>query len=183
MPYFTVITDLAVIIDNLDIHARNRLTHRAGPDFYTRDIGNDIDGFGLSIPVMHHGAGDIFPHSDRFRVQRFAGAQRMAQRTEVVTGYIHLREQPVDRGRRTKCGDTELPDKPQVDIGIELRITVIEHHCSSEQPLREQHTPGGLGPAGIGQCPVNIVFRQVHPVFACHHMAQRIAVIARHHLR
>ena len=107
----------------------------------------------------------------------------MAQRTEVVTGYVHLREQPVDRGRCTKRGDTELPDKPQVDISIEFRITVIKHHCSSKQPLREQHTPGGLGPAGIGQCPVNVVFRQVHPVFTGHHMAQRIAMIARHHLR
>ena len=67
-------------------------------------------------------------------------------------------------------------------VGIEA-LAVIQHHGGAREQRRVEQPPRRLGPAGIGQGPVHVVFAQVHPVIAGDRMGERIGVIALDHLR
>ena len=181
MPGFAIRAAVPVVIHRIHVETRRRAAHGTGARFHPRKVAGDGDGFGLAVALGDGQAGSVPPRPHRLRVQWLACADRPAEGGEVVSRLPMLREQAIDRRRRAEGGDAASLDHAQKNLSFEPAGMVMQHDRGAEHELREQQPPGRLRPAGVGDRPVPVLRRQVHPVEAGQRVRPGVGVVTRNH--
>ena len=109
---------------------------------------------------------------------------RVAHLLEVEGGEVELDERAEQRGRRAERRHARALEHAQAELGIELAALIPEEDRRAHAPLTEELSPGRLGPARVGERPVEVGGRQVLPearrdLVAGAHRGVRVE----HHLR
>ena len=101
---FSLVTRVAVRVEQFNPVTRHRATHGAGFDPGAGRIRNQNGGLGLSIAIADGDAPGVAHAVDHFRIQRFAGAGGLAQ-WHGRGGKILLDEHAPNGGRGAQSGD------------------------------------------------------------------------------
>ena len=82
---------------------------------------------------------------------------------EVEGGEVELHERAEERRRRAERGHARALEHAQAELGIELAALIPQEDRRAHAPLTEELAPGRLGPARVGERPVQVGGRQVLP--------------------
>ena len=175
---------LAVVRDDVDVVARRRLAHRARAHLEAGEVGDEVDGLGLPVAVVDRRPRRLAPGADDLGVERLAGRDGVAHARQVEGAEIELHERAEERRRRAERRHAGALEHAQAQLRVELAALIPEEDRRAHAPLAEELAPGRLGPAGVGERPVQVGRRQVLPearrdLVAGAHRGVRVE----HHLR
>ena len=117
--------------------------------------------FGLTVGLDQRHAGGTNPAFEHLRIDRLAGRDREPEPAEIVRAEVFVDEVPELGGRAAEHGHTVTRDQGQPAHGIEA--AVVEQYRAAARPGPEQDAGAGLGPAGVGRAPHQIVRLQIQP--------------------
>lgn len=85
-------------------------------------------------------------------------------------------EHAVDGGGCTEGGDAVFLHHPEESVGVEAAWCLpLDDGCADDH-LAEEFAPGGLGPAGFGDCPVEVAFGEALGEAGSDFVAEGVAV-------
>ncbi len=172
-----------LVVEDRDVVAGRGLTHRAGADVLAGEVADGQDGFGLAVAVGRGQPGVAAPDLDHLGVERFAGRHAAPQRREAVARQVLLHQHPVDRRRRAEGRDRVLRQQIEHLGRVEgAGRRLVDEERRAHGPGAEERGPGGLGPAGVGGVPVQVVLAQVEPEAAGDLVRRGVAPVVQDHL-
>ena len=161
-------------IDNGHIKTWGWLPHGAWLDLHAGVIGHQNRRFCLAIAIVNGQTGAGPPGRDHLRVEGLAGPHTVAQLRQVVALQVFQHHHTIGRGRGTEGGNAMLFEETQGFLGIKTASTVLDEHRGAQTPGPEEVTVRRLGPAGIGEVPMQVPGLQIEPVLARDEVRQRI---------
>ncbi|EDY17356.1 hypothetical protein CfE428DRAFT_5042 [Chthoniobacter flavus Ellin428] len=175
-----------ILVEQRYFITRHRPAHRTRLHFIAAraQVGDDDDRLRLAVTFVDGQSGRGLPGIDDFWIQRFTGAHAVAEAREAKSTEVFTHEQAERGGRRAPGGDGIAGERLQRGGGIELPSRIDAEDARPHMPRPEKARPCGLGPAGVGHVPVDILRLATEPLFTSEAMAEAIALLGvQHHLR
>ena len=174
-------TGLIVIVDNIKIIQRTRSSHRARARRIPDEIRAQNRSLRLTEAFHNRLPRRFLPTEHDLRLQRLAGRQRHPDMRQIELRQILLNQIPVNRRRRTECGDLIFCEFVEKRRRVKTIHVIYKIRCS-HNPLAVNLAPAALGPAGIGDTDMQVVRCQLLPVMGGHDMAERMLMAVHNHL-
>src|SRR2546421_4143290 len=102
---------------------------------------------------------------------------------ETVRLQIFAHDEPQRGGRGAPGSDWVARERAQSGYWIEFPGRIHGKYARAQVPGTKKARPGGFGPAGVGDAPVDILRLEVEPEFPRNSVAQSITGLSvQHHL-
>ncbi len=88
--------DVTVVVDDLQVDARSRFTHRTIARLDTGKAAAQQDRLGLSVAIANDVAGRLVPGFNDFGIKRLPGANTVAQLRKTVVAQILQYQHAID---------------------------------------------------------------------------------------
>ena len=173
---------LAVLVDDIHIVVRHRLTHRAGLRLHADAVCNKQGGLRLTEALHELYPRLLVPLVENIGVERLARDSAVFERAQIIGGHILLEHKSEHCGRAAEAGDFILFEYREYFCGMEL-VIVIDKNAALHKHLAVKLAPNSLAPAGIGYCQMNAVGVDIVPIFGGCQMCKGICVRVHCHFR
>ena len=177
-----VLADIAVAVDQLNVKERRRLARRTGNRLEPLEVRDQHGAFRLAEALAELEARQVVPLFKDLRIQRLARDAAVVDAGEIEFCHILLQHEAEHRRRRAERRDLILRDLFEQVQRHEF-IHVVGENDRAADPLSVDLAPAELGPAGVRNAHVQLVFLHALPVLRRDDVAERVRKIVLHHLR